>query len=339
MTNKILDFAALSQWRADLRKNNKKLAVTNGVFDLLHRGHVQYLAEAAAFADELLICINDDAGVRELKGAQRPIVKAEDRAYLLASLGFVSRVLIFQGTKATEALTAAEPDVYVKGGDYNEESLDQEEYAVLKKVGSEIKFIPFIGNFSTTGIVEKLQEDKKSEFNTGLNPELMHLYQRRSIRKYQDKEIDEQLVDDLLQAAMAAPSAVTNDPWEFIVISDKELKNKISEILPYGKFLANAPLGIIVCGNFDKAHQGELSYLLQDCSAACQNLLLAVSALKLGACWLGIHPREDRIKALNELFKLPENIIPIAGFAIGWPAENKEARTRYNKELVHINKW
>ena len=103
--------------------------------------------------------------------------------------------------------------------------------------------------------------------------------------------------------------------------------------------LATAPLGIIVCGDLDAAHDHQLSYLLQDCSAAIENLLLCVHALGLGACWLGVHPREDRVRKLRDILSLPASVIPVAGIAIGRPGEAKEPRTRFNREYVHREKW
>ena len=162
---------------------------------------------------------------------------------------------------------------------------------------------------------------------------------RRSIRVYAPGDVSEADITRLLEAAMAAPSAVAKDPWRFVVVRKKEMLSTIAAALPYGGMLATAPLGIIVCGDLDAAHDCQLGYLLQDCSAAIENLLLAVHALGLGACWLGIHPREDRISKIKEILQLPASVIPIAGIAIGHPGEEKEPRTRFNPEYVHWEKW
>ena len=138
---------------------------------------------------------------------------------------------------------------------------------------------------------------------------------------------------------MAAPSAVAKDPWRFVVIRKKETLSAIAAALPNGGMLATAPLGIIVCGDLDAAHDRQLSYLLQDCSAAIENLLLCAHALGLGACWLGVHPREDRVNKLKALLSLPAPVIPVAAIAIGRPGEIKEARTRFKAEYVHREKW
>jgi nitroreductase len=172
-----------------------------------------------------------------------------------------------------------------------------------------------------------------------MNPLLSGLFARRSVREYQARDVDDSLVQDLLEAAMAAPSAVAKDPWEFIVVRDRATRRRIAEGLPNGKMLADASLGIVVCGDLRRAHDGQLSYLLQDCSAAVENMLLAASLLGLGACWLGVHPRPDRIVHLRSLLGIPEPIIPVAVVSVGWPAEAPEPRTRFRADAVHHETW
>jgi nitroreductase len=172
-----------------------------------------------------------------------------------------------------------------------------------------------------------------------MNSKLDFIFSRRSIRKYQDKEVPEEMITDLLEAAMAAPSARAKDPWHFIVMRSRETINKITKILPNGKMLREAPIAFIVCGDINKAHRQEESYMLQDLSAAVENILIAANTLGLGACWLGVHPREDRQSGIRQLFDLPDHIIPMCGIAIGWPAEQPESRTRYRQERVHLEKW
>lgn len=162
---------------------------------------------------------------------------------------------------------------------------------------------------------------------------------RRSIRVFAPGEIDDATVTQLLQAAMAAPSAVARDPWRFVVIRNKQTLSAIAAALPNGGMLAAAPLGIVVCGDLEAAHDHQLSYLVQDCSAAVENLLLCAHALGLGACWLGVHPREERIRKLREILSLPASVIPVAGIALGRPGEEKEPRTRFNRACVHWEKW
>jgi len=171
------------------------------------------------------------------------------------------------------------------------------------------------------------------------NDPFQFLLGRRSIRAYAPGDVDDAAVIRLLQAAMAAPSAVGKDPWRFVVVRKPETLFAIAAALPNGGMLATAPLGIIVCGDLDAAHDHQLSYLLQDCSAAMENLLLGAHMLGLGACWLGVHPREDRVRKLKQILGLPASVIPVAGVAVGRPGEVKEPRTRYNPEYVHREKW
>ena len=172
-----------------------------------------------------------------------------------------------------------------------------------------------------------------------MNPSLASLFERRSIRRFTDTPIDDQTAQDLLEAAMAAPSAVACDPWHFILVRDEATRHRMADALPNGQMLRQAPLGMLVCGDIEAAHGGELSYLLQDCSAAVENLLLAASMLGLGACWLGVHPRRERIRTMRDLFSLPDPILPVAAVAIGHPAEQKAARTRFRTEAVHRGTW
>lgn len=172
-----------------------------------------------------------------------------------------------------------------------------------------------------------------------MNSKLNYVFSRRSIRAYQPEDVGEELVRDLLEAAMAAPSAVAKDPWEFVVLRNRNMLTKIAEGLPNGKMLADAPVGVVVCGDLERAHDGQLSYLLQDCSAAIENLLLAAGTLGLGACWLGVHPREERVTHIRSLLNIPDTVIPVAAIPIGWPAESREPRTRYRRHAVHHETW
>lgn len=172
-----------------------------------------------------------------------------------------------------------------------------------------------------------------------MNPQLEFIFSRRSIRKFKNKTVPGEMIRDLLEAAMAAPSAVARDPWHFIVVTDKEVLDKIADILPNGKMLCDAPAAFVVCGDITKAHDQQEVYMLQDLSAATENILLAANALGLGGCWLGINPRQERMAGIKEIFKLPDNIIPMCGIVLGWPADKPEARTRYNENCIHLGKW
>lgn len=175
--------------------------------------------------------------------------------------------------------------------------------------------------------------------STQTSDPLHFIFARRSIRVYAPGPVDDAMLTTLLEAAMAAPSAGAKDPWRFVVIRERETLARIAAALPFGKMLATAAVGIVVCGDLEAAHDGQLSYLLQDCSAAIENLLLAAQARGLGACWLGVHPREDRVWKLSEMLALPASVLPVACVAIGLPGEQKESRTRFNPDYIHREKW
>jgi nitroreductase len=165
------------------------------------------------------------------------------------------------------------------------------------------------------------------------------IFGRRSVRAYLKKEISAETITTLLQAAMAAPSACAKDPWRFIVVREPKTLAALASGLPNGTMLADAPLGIVICGDQSAAHDGQTSYMLQDCSAAIQNILLAAHALGLGACWLGVHPREDRMRHIKNIVGLPEPVVPVSCIALGYPAEKKGPRTRYDETYVHWEMW
>jgi nitroreductase len=166
---------------------------------------------------------------------------------------------------------------------------------------------------------------------------LQIILSRRSIRKYLNEPIHEELVEKLLRCAMAAPSAENEQPWHFIVIQDKSTLEKIPSIHPNASMVKDAPMAILICGDLEKEiYEG---FWVQDCSAATQNLLLAAHYLGLGAVWLGIHPIIERVEGMRKLLNIPETVIPLSLISLGYPAEKKEPKDRYQPERVHINQW
>ena len=151
-----LDEAVL--WRESLRQENKTVSLTNGCFDLLHRGHCSYLIQARNLADRLIVLINSDASVRQLKGENRPVNQEQDRAYVLACLEFVDAVVIFDSTRCFREIDRLAPDFYAKGGDYTVETLDPDERNALVKHQTEIRFLPFVQGHSTTSMIEKARK-------------------------------------------------------------------------------------------------------------------------------------------------------------------------------------
>jgi nitroreductase len=160
------------------------------------------------------------------------------------------------------------------------------------------------------------------------------IFSRRSIRKYTAEPVSEADIKTLLKAAMSAPSASNNKPWHFVVVTERGTLDALADAHPYGKMLAQAPLCIVACG--DPAIS---DYWEQDCSAATENLLIAVTALGLGAVWLGVHPRDQRIGFTRQILGIPETVVPLNLISIGHPAEKKEPRTQYDEARVHREKW
>jgi D-beta-D-heptose 7-phosphate kinase/D-beta-D-heptose 1-phosphate adenosyltransferase len=158
LREKMLRWEQLPAWREELRANGRRLVVTNGCFDLLHRGHVNYLEAARNHGDVLLVGVNGDAGVRELKGPNRPINREDDRAFVLAALASVDAVCIFSERTALRFLTAAQPDVYAKGGDYTIDTINQEERRLVESFGGKVVVIAGVPGQSTTAILEKISK-------------------------------------------------------------------------------------------------------------------------------------------------------------------------------------
>jgi nitroreductase len=162
---------------------------------------------------------------------------------------------------------------------------------------------------------------------------------RRSIRKYTAQPVDEATLRRLLQAAMAAPSAVNSRPWEFIVVTEKDMLAELYRNLPYGRY--DAPAAIIVCGNPDIAdNKGAAEHFwIQDCSAATENILIAAAGLGLGTVWCAVHPNEAREKVFREVFSIPSGAIPLNVISVGYPDEVKPPRTQYKEERVHWQRY
>jgi len=154
--DKIIAWDQLPEWRKAFRATGKKLVVTNGCFDILHLGHVTYLESARNLGDALLIGVNGDDAARQLKGKGRPVNSEADRAAVLAALASVDGVCIFADKTATKFLSAARPDIYVKGGDYTLDTLNQEERRMIESAGGKIVIFPLVPGKSTTALLEKI---------------------------------------------------------------------------------------------------------------------------------------------------------------------------------------
>lgn len=165
------------------------------------------------------------------------------------------------------------------------------------------------------------------------------LLTRRSVRRYSDQPVSREDISDIIKYAMYAPSAKNCRPWHFIPTQRKEVMDGIMAVHPFSKMLQYAQWVVIVCGDKDAAASPE--YMPVDCANATENLLLAAHAKGLGACWLGIYPRPERMNALHELLDMPENIVPVAAVSIGWPGRAyDEIPERFEPEKIHWNdRW
>lgn len=160
---------------------------------------------------------------------------------------------------------------------------------------------------------------------------------RRSIRKYTKQDVPDSLIREILEAAMCAPSAGNQQPWHFVVIRDRKILDEIPKVHPHSYMIKEAPVAILVCG--DLSLESRKGFWVQDCSAATENLLLAAHAKGLGAVWLGVYPREDRVNGIRRLLNIPEHVIPFSLIPIGYPAEKSFKIDRYDASRVHYDRW
>jgi nitroreductase len=160
---------------------------------------------------------------------------------------------------------------------------------------------------------------------------------RRSIRQFQDKPVPENHIRTIIEAAMMAPSAGNQQPWHFIVISDRTKLDAIPSYHPYSKMVLQASVAILICG--DPAGKPWPDFWVQDCSAATQNLLLAARDLGLGTVWAGIYPAEDRMVGFRGSFAIPEHVYPFALVPVGWPLGNFQYAVRVRPDLIHNEAW
>jgi nitroreductase len=160
---------------------------------------------------------------------------------------------------------------------------------------------------------------------------------RRSIRKFLDRPVPQELVEILLRAAMSAPSARNSQPWQFVVISDRQILRQIPVINPYAEMAEHAPLAILICADtrLDRAPW----YWPVDCAAAAQNMLLAAHGLELGAVWTGVWPREERMDGFRHLLNMPKPVIAHSLLVVGYPAEQLPPDDRYRPDRVHHDGW
>lgn len=170
------------------------------------------------------------------------------------------------------------------------------------------------------------------------NPTLETIFRRRSIRKYTGQPVEPEKLDLLLQAAMAAPSAMNCKPWEFVVVTDPEKLSQFRKRLVFGN--RNAHAAIVVCGNPRlSANPAARLFWQQDCSLAAENILIAATSLGLGTVWVGVYPVSEFVRVVRNIVGLPRHVAPLALIYVGYPAEEKPPRTQYDVARVHREKY
>lgn len=164
------------------------------------------------------------------------------------------------------------------------------------------------------------------------------IFKRRSIRKYIEKEVENEKLVLLLKAAMAAPTAANRQPWEFIVVNNREKLNELRSTLREGQY--NAPVAIVVCGNMNLAFSNKDKEIwTQDCSAAIENMLIAAVELGLGSVWIGLYPTLSKCKPVCKVLNIPDHVIPMSVVYFGYPDEVKEPRTQYNEKRIYWQEY
>lgn len=183
-----------------------------------------------------------------------------------------------------------------------------------------------------------VKEDEKAKEQDSSEVVINNILKRTSVRSYEDRAVESEKVEKLLRAGMAAPTAVNKQPWHFIVITDKNQLQKLSEANPNAGMAAKAPLAIVVCGDMDKALEGDArEFWVQDCSAATENILLAATGMGLGAVWTGTYPSKERCAAVADVLRLPETLIPLNTIVIGYPDTEPTPKDKWKKQNISYN--
>jgi nitroreductase len=164
------------------------------------------------------------------------------------------------------------------------------------------------------------------------------IFTRRSVRRFSSKKVSAANIEVILKAAMSAPSAHNEQPWQFLVITERELLDQISKVHPYAKMCLEAPLAIIPCVDLS-LHDYSDAFWVQDLSAAAQNILLTARALDLGAVWLGVYPNKKIVSAIAQMFELPKDVIPLNIIPIGHTDVVQSKTNPCSAGKVHNNKW
>ena len=175
---------------------------------------------------------------------------------------------------------------------------------------------------------------------TTLNETIKTIHQRKSVRHFTDKEVTKEQLEAIVRAGMAAPTAINAQPWQFLVVTDKELKAKYAEGNRQAEMINKCQALVIICGDMNIGNERSQAFWVQDVSAATENLLLAVESLGLGAVWTGVYPIEERVKEVKEKFALPEKVIPLCVVLVGHPeGDLDQPKDKWKPERLHWNKY
>lgn len=192
----------------------------------------------------------------------------------------------------------------------------------------------------STSYSQNLNGDINMENNHKINDAIDVIMSRKSVRNFKKDTVSHEDLTTILKAAMAAPTAVNKQPWSFIVVTDREILDKLADTLPYAKMLFQAPSAIIVCAHPDWASQpNSTEYAIIDCSLASMNILLAAEALGLGAVWTAAYPRKDRIEPVRSICNIPDNVIPLNVIPIGYPTGEDKPKDKFKEDRIHWNKF
>jgi nitroreductase len=187
---------------------------------------------------------------------------------------------------------------------------------------------------------EVLAQDKKTGASDRFRDALEVIHSRKSVRNYTGVPATKEELQILLEAGMAAPSAVDRRPWAFVVVTDEKLLNKLAEGLPHSKMIVKAKAAIVVCGVLDKTLEGESqAFWVQDCSAATENILLAAEAIGLGAVWTGMYPSKERMDYVRSVLGIPARVMPLNVIAVGNPVGVEKPKDKFDPGNIHWNKW
>lgn len=178
----------------------------------------------------------------------------------------------------------------------------------------------------------------KTDSSMQENQAVANILSRKSVRQFTAEPVSEAQIDTLLRCAMAAPSAVNFQPWDFIVVTERALLDTIGTRYPNTRISENVQVAFVMCGNMEKTFPGAPDFWIDDVSAATENLLLAAHSMGLGAVWCGIF-HTDKVSGLQQILGLPAHIVPLCVVPVGHPAEDPEVKDKYKPENIHYNGW